>query len=77
MPRWLVVTTYLGALTLLVVVSLSLWVTLVFPAWVLVISVYILASGRVRFPDESAECRCRRSSDPARSARWAGVGSPE
>ena len=50
MPRWLVVTTYLGALTLLVVVSLSLWVTLVFPAWVLVISIYILASGRASDP---------------------------
>ncbi|RVW05708.1 hypothetical protein [Rhodococcus xishaensis] len=49
MPRWLAVTTYVLALTLLLVVSLSLWVTLVFPAWVLVISVYILVVRRQEF----------------------------
>ena len=32
MPRWLVIATYLLALILLVVVSFSIWVTLVFPA---------------------------------------------
>lgn len=42
MPRWLAFITYLFALTLLIVVNLSLWVNLVFPVWVLVISVYIL-----------------------------------
>lgn len=46
MPRWLAVATYLLSLTLLVVVSFSLWVTLVFPAWVMVISVYILSVDR-------------------------------
>jgi hypothetical protein len=43
MPRWLVGVTYGLALLLLLVVSLSLWVTLVFPAWVLLVSVYVLA----------------------------------
>lgn len=42
MPRWLVGVTYLLASTLLLVVSLSLWVTLLFPAWVLLVSVYVL-----------------------------------
>jgi hypothetical protein len=42
MPRWLAFLTYGLALVLLVSVGLSLWVTLIFPAWVLVISVYIL-----------------------------------
>ncbi len=42
MPRWLVVTTYLLALALLVIVDFSLWTTLAFPAWVLLVSVYIL-----------------------------------
>lgn len=42
MPRWLTLATYALALLLLVVVSLNLWVVLVFPAWVFVISVYIL-----------------------------------
>ncbi|TQC46033.1 hypothetical protein EEB14_28520 [Rhodococcus sp. WS4] len=46
MPRWLVVLTYLIALALLVVVSFSIWTTLAFPAWVAVISVYILVTGR-------------------------------
>ena len=42
MPRWLAVVTYVVAAVLLVVTSLSLWVTLVFPAWVLGVSVLIL-----------------------------------
>jgi len=41
-PRWLVWITYALALILLVVVNFSLWVTLIYPAWVLVISLYIL-----------------------------------
>jgi hypothetical protein len=42
MPRWLAFLTYALAMVLLVSVGLSLWVTLIFPAWVLVISIYIL-----------------------------------
>ena len=45
-PRWLVLTTYVVALCLLFVTSLSLYVALVFPAWVLLVSLYILASVR-------------------------------
>ncbi|MGW0045026.1 hypothetical protein [Rhodococcus sp. NPDC003348] len=48
MPRWLAISTYLFAVLLLVVVSFNLWVTLVFPAWVVVISAYILATDRAR-----------------------------
>lgn len=55
MPRWLVVTTYLLALALLLVFSFSFWVTLVFPAWVLVISVFILATGQHVSPRRSRE----------------------
>lgn len=43
MPRWLVVISYLSALTLLLASDISLWITLVFPVWVLVVSVLILA----------------------------------
>ncbi len=51
MPRWVVAITYLVALILLVVITLSVWVTLVFPAWVCVISILILiASFRRRQP---------------------------
>jgi hypothetical protein len=43
MPRWLAFLTYGLALFLLVSLSHNLWVTLIFPGWVLVISIYILA----------------------------------
>jgi hypothetical protein len=49
MPRWLVIGTYVLALVLLIVVSVSLWVTLVFPAWVCLVSVVILI-GTARRP---------------------------
>ena len=42
MPRPLAVATYASAIVLMLVTSLSLWMALVFPVWVLVISVYIL-----------------------------------
>jgi hypothetical protein len=42
MPRWLVFLTYGLALVLLLSIGFSLWMTLVFPAWVFVISVSIL-----------------------------------
>ena len=42
MPRWLAFVTYAVALVLLVVTTLSLWVTLIFPAWVLGVSILIL-----------------------------------
>jgi hypothetical protein len=42
MPRWLVAVTYILAAALLVVVGADPWVTLVFPAWVFVVSLMIL-----------------------------------
>ena len=42
MPRALAVVTYAMALVLMVSVSYSLWIVLVFPVWVLIVSVYIL-----------------------------------
>jgi hypothetical protein len=42
MPRWLVVVSYLSALTLLVGGDSSMWLTLAFPAWVLIVSVLFL-----------------------------------
>ncbi len=40
-PRWLVWVTYALALALLLVVNFSLWVTLIYPGWVLLISLFI------------------------------------
>jgi hypothetical protein len=45
MPRWLVGLTYLLAGVLLLIVSLNLWIPLLFPAWVLLVSVYVLVQG--------------------------------
>lgn len=42
MPRWVVGLTFGLALALLVVTSLSVWIVLAFPAWVLVVSLYVL-----------------------------------
>jgi hypothetical protein len=39
MPRWLALVSYVLALVQLVVINLSLWVTLIFPIWVFIISV--------------------------------------
>jgi hypothetical protein len=44
MPRWLALLTYALALTLLLSISSSLWVTLIFPVWVCVASLHILVS---------------------------------
>lgn len=46
MPRWLVGLTYLLACTLLLIISLNLWVTLLFPGWVLLVSIYVLFQSR-------------------------------
>jgi hypothetical protein len=45
MPRWAALVTYALALVLLLSISLSMWVTLIFPVWVFLISVYVLISG--------------------------------
>ncbi len=42
MKRWTVAVTWALALALLVMISFSLWVTLIFPVWVFLISVLIL-----------------------------------
>jgi hypothetical protein len=44
MPRRLALLTFLSAVVLLVSLGRSLWVTLIFPVWVLIISVFILAT---------------------------------
>ena len=46
MPKWLAFATYLPQATLLIVVSRSLWITLVFPVWPCVVSVFILIENR-------------------------------
>ncbi|MGD9618776.1 MAG: hypothetical protein AB7G47_01260 [Mycolicibacterium sp.] len=45
MPRWLVLVSYVLALGLLAASDTTLWMTMAFPVWVLVVSVQILRSG--------------------------------
>jgi hypothetical protein len=47
MPRWLVGVTYLVALGLLIASDVSMWITLAFPIWVLVVSVLLLVRAGV------------------------------
>ena len=42
MPRWLSIVTYFFALILILSTTLSLWMVLVFPGWVLLVSGYII-----------------------------------
>jgi hypothetical protein len=44
MPRWLALLTFVVALVLLFVVTQASWVILIFPGWVLLVSVYILVT---------------------------------
>ncbi|MDT5255772.1 MAG: hypothetical protein QOD10_852 [Mycobacterium sp.] len=47
MPTWLVLVTYLVALTLLIASDLSTWIVLAFPVWVLVVSLLLLVRAGV------------------------------
>lgn len=52
LPRSLAIVTYVVAAVLLIVTSVSLWVTLIFPAWVLGVSILILFMNYRRRPAE-------------------------
>ena len=52
-PKWLSFLSYALALVLLVVVSLSLWTTLIFPAWALIVSAYLLVRSYRKRPQPS------------------------
>ena len=54
MPRWMALITVVVALALLFVFTQSFWVVLVFPAWVLLVSVYILIAQPARDQKEAA-----------------------
>jgi hypothetical protein len=42
MPRWLVIVTYVLALGILLASDISMWITMAFPVWVLIVSVLLL-----------------------------------
>lgn len=53
MPKWLAFATYAVAIVLLLVTTLSLWATLIFPLWVLAVSILILVFNYRRTRDRS------------------------
>ncbi|MDV3129475.1 hypothetical protein M1247_31530 [Mycobacterium sp. 21AC1] len=56
MPRWLVGVTYLVAVLLLLGSDVTMWLTLVFPCWVLVVSLLLLArAGVIDLPGDRAD----------------------
>ncbi|MCV7133487.1 hypothetical protein H7J06_10880 [Mycobacterium hodleri] len=42
MPRWLVMTTYAVVVLVLLAADVSMWIALAFPAWVMVVSLFVL-----------------------------------
>jgi hypothetical protein len=63
MPRWLAILTYALALGLLVSIGSSLWVILIFPGWVCVVSVYVSISN-LRSPFASPQSSADSSMPP-------------
>lgn len=45
MPRWVVGLTYLLAAVEVIALGFSLWITILFPVWVLIVSIHFLVSG--------------------------------
>lgn len=54
-PRWLAIITALLALVLLFTIGLSLWLTLIFPVWMLIVSLLILISNYRRNTERSED----------------------
>lgn len=69
MPKWLVIVTYLVALCVLIASDTSLWMTVAFPIWVLVVSLVMLVrAGVIDLPgddDVSPRTDSTRSPDTA------------
>jgi hypothetical protein len=67
MPRWLIFLTYPLALVLLFVFTRSFWIILVFPAWVFLVSVYILIVSFVRPRRAAGDGTATETPEPAAS----------
>jgi hypothetical protein len=65
-PRWMALLGYALALLLLVSISRVSWIILVFPLWILLISVYILIENYRRGPDAAMSGPVAAASRPAK-----------
>jgi hypothetical protein len=76
MPRWMALVTYVTALVLLFIFTQSQWVILVFPAWVSMVSVYILVMTlRRRAAGESADMGAGEGPDVRAATPSPGAGA--
>jgi hypothetical protein len=58
MPKWLAIVTYLMALTLILGGESTMWLTLLFPLWVLIVSVlFLIRAGWFEHLEEEHEHR--------------------
>jgi hypothetical protein len=51
-PRWIAFSGFVCGVTLLVVISNWLWIALLFPLWILLVSTQILLADRVQFAEK-------------------------
>jgi hypothetical protein len=51
LPQWIAIFTLILALIMLFGLGRDLWVTLFFPVWVMVVSIYILVRNRRSLPE--------------------------
>ena len=65
-PRWMALLGYVLALLLLVSISRVSWIFLVFPLWILLISVYILIENYRRGPDIAVSGPAATTSSPVK-----------
>jgi hypothetical protein len=76
MPRWMALVTYATALVLLFIFTHSQWIILVFPAWVLMVSVYILVlSSRRRSAGEGTDVGAGAGPEVGAAAPSPGAGT--
>ena len=62
-PRWLAASGYAIAILLLLTVGFFAWIELIFPAWVLALSLYVLITGFGKGPEGAADADSE-SADP-------------
>jgi hypothetical protein len=67
--RWLIIAGFVCALALLIGIGISPWVELLFPAWILALSLDFLLAG---FRASSAE-RLAGTSNPSRLPAWPAI----
>jgi len=68
MPTWLIATTYLVALAILIGSDFSKWLTVAFPVWVLLVSLLALVrAGVIDFHHDDPDVRSGEAPTPGRS----------